>query len=176
GRHGRRWRDLWLGLRLGRFAGGLGRLAAGLLLGLLARLLLGLAALALLLFLAAALLFLATALVLGGAEDRGALLDHGSERLDDDLAGADRVVVARDDDVARVGVAVGVDQADQRDLEPLGLANADRLGLQVDHEDGLGQALHVLDAAQVRVELVELGLRRDPLARGQQVDRAALAP
>src|SRR6185312_222769 len=99
-----------LGLAVLRALGGLARggllgLAVGVLLGLAARLLLGgpgggrlgLAAQALLLH------------VLPGGT---AGADHVAERLGDDGARADRVVVARDDVLDAVRVAVGVDQAD----------------------------------------------------------------
>src|SRR3712207_7336620 len=52
------------------------------------------------------------------------------------------IFVAGDHVVDRIRVAVGVDQSDDRDLEARGLAHADRLGLQVDHEHGVGRALH----------------------------------
>ena len=84
----------------------------------------------------------------------------------------DRVVVARDHVVDPVGIAVGVDQADDRDPQALRLADRDRLGLEVDHEHRVGHALHVLDAAEVRAQLLEVGLRGHPLAGGQQLKLA----
>ena len=57
------------------------------------------------------------------------------------LAGADRVVVARDHVVDAVRVAVGVDQADDRDAQALGLAHGDHLGLEVDDEHRVRDAL-----------------------------------
>ena len=150
------------GLGLGALAGlGLGAL---LLLGLAAGLLLGLAA--------GLLLGLLARLLLLGAEDLAALGDHVADRLRDQRAGADRVVVARDDEVDAVRVAVGVDEADDRDPQALGLADGDDLGLEVDHEHRVGRALHVLDAAEVGPELLEVGLGRHPLARRQQLQLA----
>src|SRR5436190_15887834 len=64
--------------------------------------------------------------------------------------------------------AVGVDEADDRDPQALRLAHRDRLGLEVDHEHGVGHALHVLDAAQVRLELLQVGLGGQTLTRRQQ--------
>ena len=88
------------------------------------------------------------------------------------VAGADRVVVAGDDVVDAVRVAVGVDQADDRDAQALGLAHGDRLGLEVDDEHRVGDALHVLDAAQVGLQLHEVGLGGQALTRRQQRELA----
>ena len=60
--------------------------------------------------------------------------------------------------------------------EPLGLAQGDDLGLEVGDEDRVGNALHVADAPEVHLELLALALGRDPLARGEQLERAALRP
>ncbi len=103
--------------------------------------------------------------------------DPHTVRLGDDAADcprdrrarADRVVVAGDHVVDPVRVAVGVDQADDRDSQPLRLAHRDRLGLEVDHEHRLRNALHVLDAAEVRLQLLEVLLGGDPLAGRQQL-------
>ena len=101
-----------------------------------------------------------------------ALGHHLADRAGHRRAGPDRVVVAGDHVVDPVRIAVGVDQADDRDPQPLGLADGDRLGLQVDHEHGVGHALHVLDAAEVRAQLLQVGLGGHPLARGQQLQLA----
>ena len=111
---GRRRLDPGGGGRLGLVGGGLrgGRLglAAGLLLGgaalLLGRVLAG--------------------LLLAGVELQVALADDVADRAGDDVAGADRVVVPRDDVVDAVRVAVRVDQADDRDAQALGLVHRDR--------------------------------------------------
>ncbi len=147
---------LFLGLFLGLALGLLLGLALGAGLGLDARLLLGLLARAFLL----------------GAEHGVPLGDDLADRLGDQRAGADRVVVAGDHEVDPVGVAVGVDQADDRDPQAPGLFDGDLLGFQVDHEHRVGHALHVLDAAEVRPQLREVGLRGHPLARGQQRELA----
>ena len=143
---------LFLGLALGLLLG----LALGARLGLDAGLLLG---------------FLARALLLG-AEHGVALGDDLADRLRDQGAGADRVVVAGDHEVDAVGVAVGVDEADDRDAQALRLFDGDHLGLEVDHEHRVGHALHVLDAAEVRPQLREVGLGGHALARGQQRELA----
>src|SRR3954451_1907736 len=146
-----------LGLGGGLAARGLLRLAAGGLLGLTGR---------------DGLLLAGDAGLLGGAPLAGALGDRVAQRPGDQVAGADRVVVAGDDEVHAVGVAVGVDQADQRDAQALGLADADDLGLEVDDEDRVGRARHVLDAAQVGAQLGEVGLGGQALARRQQRELA----
>src|SRR5438876_4071395 len=152
------------------------RLATGLLLGLDPGSLLGLDPGSLLGLPALLLLALASRPLLLGAE-LGVLLRHDvADRVDDQLARADRVVVARDDVVDGTRVAVGVDEADDRDLQPGRLAHRDVLGLQVDHDHGVRGALHLLHAAQVHLELVALALRRDPLARRKELKRAVLGP
>ena len=181
-RSGRR-RSLWL------CGGGLCRcslrLAAGLLLGLLASLLLGFLASLLLGFLPGALLRLAAGTLLGllalalqtgalllGAEHVVSLRDDLADRLGHRGARADRVVVSGDHVVDPVGIAVGVDEADDRDPQALGLAHGDRLGLEVDHEHRVRDPLHVLDAAEIRAQLLEVGLSRHPLPGGQQLELA----
>src|SRR4051794_3986890 len=123
---GRRRRGRLVGResRLLRFAAGtLLGLAALLLLGFATGTLLGLAALLLLALQPGALLLL--------AEDGRALGPLVGDRLDDQLARPDRIVVAGDHVVDGIRVAVRVDQPDDRDLQPRGLPQADRLGLQV---------------------------------------------
>jgi hypothetical protein len=153
------------------------RLARGEIFGFLARLrffgfalnlFLGLALGALLRFAARLLFgFLARTLLLG-AEHRVALRDDVADGLRDERTGAHRVVVAGNHVIDAVGIAVGVDEADDGNAQALRLAHRDRLGLQIDHEHRVGHALHVLDAAQVGPQLGEIGLRGHPLARGQQ--------
>ena len=137
---------------LGLALGALLRLAAGALLGLEPYALLGLLPGALLL----------------GAEDRLALGHDVADRARDHCAGADRVIVAGDHEVDPVRVAVRVDQPDDRDAQPLGLAHRDDLGLEVDDEHRVGRALHVLDAAEVGAQLGQVRLGGQPLAGRQQ--------
>src|SRR5690349_16696468 len=66
----------------------------------------------------------------------GATLDAGLGHLGgEELDGADGVVVARDDEVDAVRVAVGVHHADDGDAEAVGLVHGDVLLLRVDDED-----------------------------------------
>src|SRR5262245_26018724 len=124
-------------------------LAAGAILGLAPLLLLGLAAGAILGLAPLLLLALAARPLLLVAEDRRVLGHDTRDALDDELARANGVVVAGDDVVHRVRVAVRVDQAEDRDLQARGLAHADRLGLEVHDEHRVGHALHVAHAAEV---------------------------
>src|SRR5690606_5283171 len=95
--------------------------------------------------------------------------DHGvGDARREQADGPERVVVARDGVVHLVGVAVGVDDADNRNLELARLVHGDLLVTRVDDEDGVGQAIHVADAVEVLLEaallLVEAGdllLRQD---------------
>ena len=115
-------------------------------------------------------------LLLLHAPGRGALLDRAADRADDQLAGADRVVVPRDHVVDRGRVAVGVDQADDRDPQAGRLVDRDLLGFQVGDEDRVGQPVHVADAAEVELELREFGLHLHPLLGRQEVEFALLFP
>ena len=71
-----------------------------------------------------------------------------------------------------VRVDVGVDKADDRDPQALGLLDRDRLRLEVDDEHRVRRALHVLDAAEVGLQLGEVGLRAHALLRRQQLELA----
>ena len=173
----RRCRGLCRGRGLRRSRGGglccrggglLGRLALGLLFGLALCLFLGLPLGAGLRLDARPLFRLFTRSVLLGAEHGVPLLHDLADRLGDQRARADRIVVAGNHEIDPVRVAVGVDQADDRDPQAASLFDGDLLGLQVDHEHRVGHALHVLDAAEVRPQLRQIGLRGHPLARRQQ--------
>ena len=52
------------------------------------------------------------------------------------------------------------------------LPDGEHLLLQIDDEDRIWLPLHVCDAAEVRLELLEVGLHRDPLLRREQVELA----
>ena len=97
-------------------------------------------------------------------------LDPVGDRLDHERARADRVVVARDHVLGLVRIAVRVDERDHRQAEALRLAHGELLLAQVDDEDRVGLAAHVGDTAEVRLELLELGLHRDALLGRQQVE------
>ncbi len=156
------------GLRRSRSGLPFGCLSGGLLLGLALGLFLGFAARAGLGLDAGLLLGLQAGAFLLGAEHGVPLRDDLADRLCDQRARADRVVVAGDHEVDPIRVAVGVDEADDRDAQALGLFHRDDLCFQVDHEHRLRHALHVLHAAKIRPQLGQVGLRCHALARWQQ--------
>src|SRR5581483_7942624 len=96
-----------------------------------------------------------------------------SQRVGDDPRDerhrSDRVVVARDDEVDLVGIAVGVDDRDHRQAELAGLPDGDVLLLGVDHEDGVRQTLEVLHAAEVSLELLLLVTELQHLLLGKEL-------
>src|SRR5437764_4064272 len=97
-------------------------------------------------------------------------VDPVGDRAHDQVAGADRVVVAGDDIVGLVGIAVRVDERDDRQSEPACLAHGQLLLAEVDNEEGVRLTLHVGDAAEVLVELLELTLHGDPLLGGEELE------
>ena len=92
--------------------------------------------------------------------------------MHDQVARADRVVVAGDDVVGLVGIAVRVDECDHRHVQPARLAHGELLLLQVDDEDRVRLPAHVRDAAEVRLELLQLARHRDALLRREQLELA----
>src|SRR5664279_469111 len=72
-----------------------------------------------------------------------------------------RVVVAGDDVVDADRRMVRIDDRDDRDAELLGLGDGDLVEAHVDHEHRVRQRVHVLDAADVLLELDELALEHE---------------
>ena len=93
---------------------------------------------------------------LGG--DEPALVDRVGDDAAHEGAGADRIVVTGNDEVDDVGIAVGVDDGDHRDLQLVGLDDTDVLLLGVDDEHGVGELGHGADPAQVALQLMHLDL------------------
>ena len=102
-------------------------------------------------------------------------LDRARDHADDQAAGADGVVVARDDVVGVVRVAVRVDERDHRQPEAAGLTHGELLLAEVDDEDGVRHRLHVGNAAEIDLELLELGHHGDALLRRQQLELPLVA-
>src|SRR5579864_7067518 len=102
-------------------------------------------------------------LELAGALDVG-VGDARREQPD----GADGVVVARDDVVDQLRVAIRVHHRDHRDAELVGLGDGDVLLLRVDHEERIGQLVHVADALEVLRHPVVLALEAQPLLLRQR--------
>ena len=81
-----------------------------------------------------------------GGRDEAALLDGVGDDAPHQVAGSDGVVVARDYVLDDVGVAVGVDDGDDRDAQLVGLGDRDVFLVRVEHEHRVGEALHAADA------------------------------
>src|SRR5450432_1397716 len=91
------------------------------------------------------------------ADDLAAALEDrvgDAPRIEAD--GARRIVVAGDHVVDPVQRLVGVDHAHDRDAERLRLGDRDLVEAHVDHEERVGDAAHVLDAAERTLELLAL--------------------
>ena len=88
--------------------------------------------------------------------------DHAGQQRD----GADGVVVARDRVVDVVRVAVGVEDADDRDAQLLGFVDREVFLLGVDDPDGRRGALHVADTAEGLLELVLLATQDEQFLLG----------
>src|SRR5206468_1366917 len=74
----------------------------------------------------------------------------------DELDRADGVVVARDDEVDLVRVAVGVGDGDEGHAQLARFAHRDLLLVRVDDEDRVRQRAHALEAAEVLLEALAL--------------------
>ena len=116
---------------------------------------------------------------LGGSLGRGHLLGRdlllagaGEDGVSGELAherdGANGIVVGGDAVVDDVGIGVGVEKADDGDVEAVGLADGDLLALGVNDEDGGGARGERAGAAEVGLELGELLGENGLLLLGQQ--------
>ena len=105
------------------------------------------------------------------------LLDGIGDDTAHEVGRANGVVVAGDDVLDDVGVAVGVDHGDDRKTELVRLGHRDVLLLRVEHEDGARGALHVANAAEVALELLELAADEESflLGHGLELTRVAHA-
>ena len=104
------------------------------------------------------------------AADLATFVDRVGDHAAHEVRGTDRVVVAGDHVVDDVGVAVRVDDRDDRDVQAVRLGDRDVLLLRVDHEDHAGELLEVLDAAEVALELREVALDLQAFLLRHQVD------
>src|SRR5207237_4757486 len=85
---------------------------------------------------------------------------------------SDGVVVPGDHVVDPLGIAVGVDQRHDGDPQPRRLVDGDVLLLRIDHEEATGQPRHLLDAAQVLLQLLHLVLEDGDFLLGQLLEGA----
>ena len=92
-----------------------------------------------------------------------------------ELDGAAGVVVGGDGKGDAVGIAVGVDDGDDRDLEAVGFLDRQRFLVGVDDEDEIGHAAHVLDAAERLLELLALAREHQALLLGEALGAFAQA-
>ena len=76
-----------------------------------------------------------------------------SHSAGDQLDSADSVVVAGDDVIDLIGIAVGINDSNNGDVQLASFGNSDALLVRVNNEHSLRQGLHVLNAAQVLVQL-----------------------
>ena len=79
--------------------------------------------------------------------------DSVSENADDELDGARGVVVGRNGEVNDFGIVVGVAEGEDRDVELAGFESGVLLKGRIGEDDGLREAAHFLQAAEVLVEL-----------------------
>ncbi len=110
----------------------------------------------------------------GGVLALTAFLDGVGHRGGDQADGADGVIVRGDDVIDLVGIAVGVDDGDDGDVQLAGFGDGVVLLAGIDDEQRAGQLAHVLDAAEVLLELLHLAeVLHDFLLR-QHVEGAVL--
>src|SRR3954454_18940178 len=114
----------------------------------------------------------ATGVGLRGRAGHQALGDRVGDDTGQQRGAADGVVVARDLVVDLVGVAVCVEDRDDRDAQLAGLTDGDVLLLGVHDPDGAGHLLHVADAAEGALELGLLA-GEDQLLLLRQADQHA---
>ena len=110
-----------------------------------------------------------------GVDDEPTLFDGIGHHPTEQATRPDGVVVAGDEVLDHIRVAVGVDHGDDRNAQLVRLGHRDVLLHGVQHEDGVGQALHVLDAAQVALELLQLAAQHQGLLLGHRLELAGVA-
>ena len=98
-----------------------------------------------------------------------AFVGRVSDLRGEEADGAEGVVVAGDDVVDDGGVAVGVDDGDDRDAELAGFGDGDGFVVGVNDEDGVGKALHALDAGEVGRQVLALALELDDFLLGEEL-------
>src|SRR5438477_4273 len=96
--------------------------------------------------------------------------------LADQLHGADRVVVRRNDHVDEIGIAVGVDHGRDRYLKSTRLVDRDVLAVRIDDEECRRRALELSDAGEVTIQVGELILEALRVLLRHRREVASLLP
>ena len=87
----------------------------------------------------------------------GAALHDGFDELaEDELDRAHRVVVRGNHNVRKRRIAVGVQDADDRDVHPLGLAHRVFFAPRIDHDEGAREAVELADAVEVATDPLDV--------------------
>src|ERR1700733_1613189 len=89
--------------------------------------------------------------------------DFGGEQAN----GAERVIVAGDHDVDDVGIAIGIDDGNDRHAHAARFANGDLLVIWVDDEHHVGKRSHVLDACEILLEVLQLAIKTRSFLLGE---------
>src|SRR5215472_8637156 len=104
---------------------------------------------------------------LGLLVERAALSDRVSDLGGEQADGAQRVIIAWDDPVHHVGIAVRVHHRDDRDTHAAGFLHGDLFGVGVNDEHRVRQLGHVLDAFEVLLQMFHLTVKTRALFLGQ---------
>ncbi len=107
--------------------------------------------------------------LLPGLENRLAVEVGFGHRLRDQTDRPQGVVVAGDDVIDGIGVAVGIGDADDRNPQLGRFLDGDRLHVGVDDEQRVGEGSHVLDAGKVLFQLLALALVPGHFLLGKEV-------
>ena len=67
----------------------------------------------------------------------------------DQLGGLDGIVIAGNQKVNRIWIAIGVDNGNDRNARQIGLVHGNGLGVRIDDEHQAGPLLHVSQSIQV---------------------------
>src|SRR6185369_9182365 len=87
---------------------------------------------------------------------------------------ANSIVVARNDIIDRVGVAIGIDYGNDRNAELVGFLNSDLFILRVDDEHDAGEFAHRFDSAQSLLQFLPVAGKLQRFLFGVGADGAVL--
>jgi len=86
------------------------------------------------------------------------------------LDGTQRVIVARDHHINTIRIAVGINDADHRNAELVGFRYSNAFMVDVDDEQCIGQAAHVLDTTEALFQLLGFTATHQHFFLGQFVE------